>query len=274
MKFSVIGDLHYSNNLLNVEEFEEIREFYFYHFMKWFFEDDADLFFSIGDLTNTGHPDEVTGIYKIIEDVREGKEFIHVWGNHDLYTQKKEEFQGQTQTKPYFSFAHEGIAFIVLDSTREQNMADWSGYLDDLQLTWLAGELKRYEEMTVVIFCHHPVYDTTMFSTQDKASIVEEVPIRDLIFQHKKEAFFINGHTHNDSITKIQNWNFIQIADVMDQPTVRHFDLTDGSMKITSSTLDEKYRQYGTWLGSRMQYFQLLYRGYQGLENRETIINF
>lgn len=274
MKFRVFGDLHYSKNYQQIDQFETVRNQYFEQFFKQLFSKPADHYISIGDLTNTGHPEEVTGVTTVIRKYDQHNQFQLTVGNHDMYIPTKEHLETFFSTKLYRYFVEDELCVIFLDTTRQQHTFDWSGYMDQAQLDWLSQVLSENEDKTIIIFAHHPVYNTTMFSNQEKASVVPEVPLHDVLKKHTKKAFFICGHVHADSIVHQDNWTFVQIAAVLDQPFVREIELTSNSFTITTDGLGEDIRQVGSWLGCRMNHFKLADRGFQGDSNRHIHLEF
>lgn len=274
MKFRVFGDLHYSVNYQEVAEFNGIRDRFYDYFMGHLFSQPADYYVSIGDLTNTGHPNEYAGIKSIIRKYDHHDQFQFTVGNHDMYIPTKVWVEDFFATPLNRYFVQDDICVIFIDTTRQQHTFDWSGYMDERQLAWLDQVLMENADKTIIIFAHHPVYNTTMFSTDDKASIVAEVPIREILNKHKRKAFYICGHVHADSIVHENNWTYVQIAAVLDQPVVRNIEITDHALTITSESIGEDFRQLGSWLGCRMNHFRLVERGYQGDSNRHMSIEF
>lgn len=274
MKFSVFGDLHFSKNYQEVDNFEAFRDQYYRHFMDVLFQQAADYYISIGDLTNSGHPEELRDIYALISEFDSQGKFLHVPGNHDNYASSKEDLKSALHNDLYFTIDAGEFCLIFLDTNRDQVPEDWSGTLDDEQFNWFKSVMADNQDKTIVIFAHHPVYGTTNHSTDNKASIVPEIPIKDVLDQHPGKGFFINGHVHVDSIVEMGNWHYIQIAAILDQPSVRNIEITSDSFSIESVDIEEEYRQIGSFLGCRMNYFKLSPYGYQGQENRNFHINY
>lgn len=274
MKFNVFGDLHYSENYLSLQDFSAKREAYFEEFIRTFFDHEADYYVSIGDLTNFGSHMEFAGIYALINKYRKDQPFIHTIGNHDMYSQTRESIRELIQQDNYFAISDDQYAIIVLDTNRERSINDWSGIIDDTQLLWLDQKLQENADKSVIVFAHHPVYDTTLCSTDEKASIIPEIPVDQILAKHKKHALYVCGHNHADSIVQKDNWTFAQIAAVLDQPSIRKIEITPNKLSIKSVSFNESFRQKGAWIGARMNHFNLCDRGWQGLTNREIEINF
>ena len=274
MKLRVFGDLHYSTNYKSVEGFHERREAYFNHFFQQLFSQPADYYISIGDLTNTGYIEEFNGVQSFIQKYDQQNKFQFTVGNHDAYGPTKAEISAHMKTDLYRVIVQDNLCMIFLDTVRQQNVMDWSGYMDQEQLSWLEETLAAHSDKTVIIFAHHPIYDTTLFSTDDKNSIIPEIPIMDILNKHLGKAFYICGHVHADSIVQVNNWTFVQIAAVIDQPTIRDIEIDDHHFTIQTTNISEEYRQIGNWLGSNMLFFGMSVEGYQGLENRNISLEF
>lgn len=274
MKFRVFGDLHYSWNYKNHDKFDEKREKFFNHYFQTLFSQEADAYVSIGDLTNTGHPEEFKGVLDLIHKYDQTKAFQFTIGNHDSYIASKEEIQSSVRQDLYRLEDHGKISVIYLDTVRQQHVFDWSGIMNQDQLNWLDEALQARPDQTIIIFAHHPVYNTTILSEGDKNSIIPESPIMDILAKHKKTAFYICGHVHADSIVQIDNWTFVQIAAVLDQANIREIELTDHSFSINTQVIEEDFRQTAAWLGSRMELFVLEDTGYQGEDNRNIEMSF
>ncbi|WP_124059469.1 metallophosphoesterase family protein [Vaginisenegalia massiliensis] len=269
MKFRMFGDLHYSENYLEVMDFDLKREAYFDHFMAQLFSRPADHYVSIGDLTNLGTMMEFMAIHRIIERHLGTASFFQVLGNHDLYTQTRLALQPQIKQDFYFSFVQDGVCVIGLDTNREKSLLDWSGYVDTDQLSWLSQQLTEHQDKVILIFAHHPLYDTTLYSTADKKAVVPECPLAEVLASHKGPGVYVCGHTHADSIVERDNWTYIQLADVMNQPCIRDLEIDSQGVRISGQMMDDFFRQQGLWLGSRMRHFAITDRGYQGEENRQ-----
>ncbi len=104
---------------------------------------------------------------------------------------------------PYYSFVHEGVRFIVLNSNRGtarsevclfcKNEAFCTGSFDDLQIEWLEKEMKKTEP--VLLFFHHPLFtDNKDYAWAGflPSFLVEE-----------GDAFYLIAQTYKDKIKGI-----------------------------------------------------------------------
>lgn len=284
MRTRLFSDLHIScqNNLEDVDEslaraglkdkgfssYEAMRDFYYEEYIKSFFQQRSDLYVSLGDLTNTGDSNEYELINKLIEKHGQDKKFLSLLGNHDTYVQNKEEVINNYRMERYGSISAAGICVIYLDSTRERSMTDWSGVIDDEQLYWLKETLSTTQDKTAVVFSHHPVYGTTDASTEEKASIVPDSSIKEVVESYKGKGYFFNGHTHVESIVEIENWHYIQIGSVLDQSLIRNIEIDNNGIEISTESLDENYKEIGLWLSGVLDHYEYNVRNYNGDENR------
>src|SRR5690625_101617 len=147
-----------------------------------------------------GEPEKYDLVFNLITAHGKDKKVINLIGNHDTYVQNKEAVINNYRMERYGSFIKDDICIIYLESTRDQNMADWSGVVDDDQLAWLGEMLNTTQDNTVVVFSHHPVYGTTDASTDEKVSIEPDNRIKEILENYKGKGYFFNGHTHVESI--------------------------------------------------------------------------
>jgi hypothetical protein len=97
-----------------------------------------------------------------------------------------QEFFGAT----HYTFAHKGVNFIVID-----NVSDPTGSIGEVQLQWLADELKKLpKDARIVVFTHRPLFDlapTWDWATRDGAKAI------DLLMPYRNVVVFY-GHIHQE----------------------------------------------------------------------------
>ena len=104
--------------------------------------------------------------------------------------------------EPYYSFVHEGVRFIVLNSNRGAarsavcsgriNEAFCTGSFDDLQIEWLEEEMKKTEP--VLLFFHHPLFtDNKIYTWASFSSFLVE----------GGDAFYLSAQTYKNKIKAI-----------------------------------------------------------------------
>ncbi|MGX7107643.1 metallophosphoesterase family protein [Hutsoniella sourekii] len=271
MELSLIGDLHFSDNYLQVAEYEETRDAYIQHVLDEWFKIPADYHISIGDLTNMGTVAEFQEIFDRIAQRDKQKDFALTIGNHDAYSLPKDRIQelvGQPLNRVLYE--DDQLLMIILDTNRVMDEVDYSGILSSDQLDWLRDMVASAKNKVLVVLAHHPVYGTTYWSDVPLYSIDPDLPVKEILEGHQGPGLYINGHTHCDSIVRQGNWHYIQFANFYDQPYFRNLTINEKGFSLSVSPIEEYYKQYGIWLGANSHTFKLNKRGYQGLENREV----
>jgi len=110
-------------------------------------------------------------------------------GEHDASLDRGKAFQeffGET----HYTFDHKGVHFIVLD-----NVSDPAALIGDVQLEWLAADLKQLpKDARIVVLTHRPLFDLYPqwdWATRDGAKAVE------LLMPHPNVTVFY-GHIHQE----------------------------------------------------------------------------
>lgn len=252
--------------------------------MMLLFENPADYYISIGDLTNTGREDEFRGIFNIMKQFPQYDLFKMVIGNHDLYDMNMDVVEKIIPTPLNYYIVEEDTCLIFLNTSINDTEASYGarvlmlehgGQLSKEQLDWLDNLVTLHHDKKLVIFAHHPLYDTTYLSTKIYAYVRETEQVLNILEKHQLPSFYINGHKHADSIVQKNNWTFIQIADVINQPTVRDIEITDKHFNLTYRELDPYYAQIGRFIGTKMHdVYHLNHYAYQGESERHLTIPF
>jgi hypothetical protein len=238
MRLVLMGDLHYHYVDGSIPGWREARDRFFGVLLDRFLDIDADWHISLGDLTNFGTPSELEGVYGLIR--RKERRFVHVLGNHDLYAMPRDFVLGASGGERYHAVETDEAVLALLDTAREQNRRDWSGHVDEAQLLWLESVVRASGSKPLLVFAHHPVYDTTARSTEPKGSIVPEIDIRGMLDAKRGIGVYFNGHTHVESIAREGNWTFVQLAACLDVPSFRLVTLEDAEIRIDAIDLDEE----------------------------------
>ncbi|WP_339226099.1 metallophosphoesterase [Oceanobacillus sp. FSL K6-2867] len=271
MRIAFIGDLHYPSMIGKNEKVKEARDAFYAKFLHTFFELEADYYVSIGDLTNFGKEDELHEVYEIIRKYE--KPFIHTFGNHDLYGVSRDEVLNISNSEQNISIATDKVNIISLETARDHDHEDYGGYISDKQLQWLKAEIEESEEKLVIIFAHHPVYDTTANSNFPYLSIQPDIPILDVLRKKKGNGIYINGHNHKDSIETIDNWTFVQANAVLDDQSIRVLEINDNEISIQSfNAATSELKSMAQIIGSNINHFQLSPLGMGTTPNREIVI--
>lgn len=255
MKIAVFGDLHYPAIQENFPDIRKTRDQFFRTFLTSFFSVEADLYVSIGDLTNYGLEDELTEVFQIIHTMN--KPFIHVIGNHDAYGLPKGELVAITQQPRYTAVQNDNATLLFLDSAKEQDFEHWGGTLEDEQLQWLSEQLAQTDKPTIV-FAHHPVYNTTMNSEKDCLSVDPSIPLQRTLETKAGLNLYVNGHNHYNSIHRDGDWTYMQIAAVLDEIGARLIEVKEKTITVTELTFNtEELREQANCIGESINHFRL-----------------
>lgn len=236
MKLILMGDLHYHQADEAVPEWLEARDEFYSILLDRFLELEGDVHISLGDLTNYGRTEELQEVYRLIN--RRNRNFYHVLGNHDLYAQPRKQVLQLTGQARYRSLETDEAVLVMLDTTREMDADDWSGVVDDRQLAWLSDVIDASGEKPVLVFAHHPVYDTTARSTWEKAAVHPDIPLWTVLQRKKGTGVYFNGHTHVDSVARKGNWTFVQISACLDQHAFRVVDIHPLEITVMATDVD------------------------------------
>ncbi len=256
MKIAVIGDLHYPALKESYSFIEKDRKRFFEVFLEEFFSIPADLYVSIGDLTNFGTQDELADVYSIIE--KHGKPFKHVLGNHDVYGMTRKEVLAITRQHRFHQVSTDSVVLAFLDTAQEQNHAHWGGTLDPLQQNWLSAVVKEAENRPLIVFGHHPIHGTTKNSTKDKRCIHPDIPMWDILSEKQGAGLYVNGHNHFNSIAARENWTFLQLAAVLDEQAVRLIEVSEYLLSIDYiSFADLQLHENAQAIGDAIDHFRL-----------------
>ncbi|MFB5267703.1 metallophosphoesterase family protein [Paenibacillus enshidis] len=254
MKLVLMGDLHYHDADGNVQEWAEARERFYEAVLDRFLELEGDAHIALGDLTNFGTPTELEDVYERIRS--HNRTFYHVLGNHDVYGQPKRDVLGFTGQAGYHAVMTDEVLLVFLDTTREMDCEDWSGWMDDEQLHWLLEMVKLSGSKPLLVFAHHPVYDTTAGSMADKGSIHPDVDLWDILSQKEGTGLYFNGHTHVDSIVRRERWTFVQLSACLDSPSFRTVHIEPEEIRVAAVDMNEpELREHAAVLHSHMKHF-------------------
>ncbi|MDR0271476.1 metallophosphoesterase [Paenibacillus sp.] len=232
MKLALLGDLHYHEIDQSIPGLSEARTEFYHNVLEQFLNLDADLYISLGDLTNFGLVSELEDVYRLLS--RENKKFIHVLGNHDLYGQTRKEVLKVTGQRRYHMIETEEVMLVFLDTAKEMDFKDWGGWLDEEQLEWLESMVMASSQRPLLVFGHHPVYRTTAGSEREKGSIHPSIDMWSILNRNKGIGIYFNGHTHRDSIVQQQDWSFVQLSACLDQPGFRLVDIGNEVIRISA----------------------------------------
>ncbi|AQQ55179.1 hypothetical protein B0X71_16620 [Planococcus lenghuensis] len=264
MKIAVTGDLHYPELHEAIEFIRKDHREFFETFIGRFFSIPANLYVSIGDLTNIGSAEELNDVYALLR--KYDKRFMHVLGNHDMYSLTRNEVLAITEQDRSYVISTEQAVLAFIDTAREKDFKDWGGTLDVQQLSWLETVIEQSGERPLILFAHHPPNGTTARSEKDKRCIHPDIPIWDVLSKKKGIGLYVNGHNHCNSIVQKGQWTFLQLAAVLDEQAVRTIEVTDSEIIIDFVDVsDPLLKAKAQIIGNSIPYF-LLNRNFAGTE--------
>lgn len=256
MKIAVIGDLHYPALKETYAFIEKDRQTFYQVFLEKFFSIPADLYVSIGDLTNFGTQDELADVYSII--AKHGKPFKHVLGNHDVYAMARDKVLAITKQDRFHQVSTDSVVLAFLDTAQEQNYADWGGTMDSLQQDWLSAVVQESGNRPLILFGHHPIHGTTKNSTKEKRCIHPDIPMWEILSRKTGVGLYVNGHNHFNSIAARENWTFLQLAAVLDEQAIRLIEVSDSLLSIDYvSFADLELQKHAQVIGEAIDHFRL-----------------
>lgn len=238
MRLALLGDFHFSKMNHGTEEMKESRARAYQIMLQAFLEEQADLYVSIGDLTHEGLPEELEEIFSIIWE--SGRSFVHVLGNHDTYSIPKQDITAITGQARYQMLDTPYARLLFLDTTQEMNRNDWGGELDEEQQAWLSQQLQEAGGKQVLLFGHHPVFDTTSLSTLDKLYIRPRDMMRQVLNKKAGGGLYFCGHNHMNSIVQQGDWHYVQTAACLDVPAYRIIEIDADEVRITHQWIYEE----------------------------------
>lgn len=255
MKLVLMGDLHYHEIDHSIPGLLEARTTFYHTLLERFLDINADLHISLGDLTNLGSSLELQEVYEILR--HKDRTFIHVLGNHDLYTQTRREVLEITGQQRYHAIDTDTAMLVFLDTAKEMDFEDWGGWIDDEQLKWLERLIDASGSKPLLVFGHHPVYNTTARSETEKGSIHPSIDIWSILNRKNGVGIYFNGHTHVDSIVTQNNWTFVQLSACLDQHGFRILEFLEGEIRISAIDIaDKDVQKHASMLHQHMKHFK------------------
>jgi len=193
-------------------------------------EQQVDFVIEMGDMKDTNSPPEEAATLRYLRAV-EGvfQQFrgptYHVLGNHDMDSISKEQFLANvdnTGIEPghgYYSFAVNGVHFIVLDANytgegKDYNHGnfDWTdANVPARQLEWLAGELAVVDAPTIV-FIHQLLDGAGSYYVKNAAEV------RAILEDSGKVAAVFQGHHHAGGYRRLQGIHYYTLKAMVEGP--------------------------------------------------------
>lgn len=240
MRLALCGDLHFFDNqfVQGNEELLRAKECFYEKYLQKLFEIEADLHISLGDLTHMGTEEEFENVYQYIRS--SGVSFRQVLGNHDAYELPKTKLQSLIDQPLNDVYETSDALFVFVDSTREMDPQDYSGHLNPEQLEWLETQMFVSPSKPILVFAHHPLYNTTTGSLDEKMHIDPTIDMRAILQKRQGNCFYFNGHNHVHSIVKEGQWNFIQTAAGLCHPSIRIVEIDKSEVRTRIVAIEDE----------------------------------
>jgi len=119
--------------------------------------------------------------------------------------------------KTYYSFAHKGYLFVVLDSIQPTDDRRWEARVDEPQLEWLSEELRKAGPATPVVVVVHVPLVSAFSSYAEKPSGPSKYPTVTvgnasdvmLLFEGHNVITVLQGHLHINELVSYKNTQYI-----------------------------------------------------------------
>lgn len=185
--------------------------------------------------------------------------FIHVFGNHDLYTSSAEDLSAYTGQAYNYAIDTDYARLIFYVSAVDEDPVEWGGLMTEIDQAFLIEEIEKAGDKPVLIFSHHPVYDTVAKTRMEKHYIEPTDRVQYVLNSHEGPGLFIAGHTHAESIKQKDNWTYVNIDAFLDHPKYSIINICQDEISVSSVEipLNEDLDRQRQIIGSHMPYFVL-----------------
>jgi 3',5'-cyclic AMP phosphodiesterase CpdA len=149
-------------------------------------------------------------------------------GNHEIYGIDKK--SGADTTNPeygekmfekrlgesYYSFAHKGWKFMILNSIEDTKKGKYIGEIDTAQISWIKSELKKTDQTTPIVLSSHipfiiantQKYDGSTLPNDSSTVVFNSKEVIDL-FSGYNLKLVLQGHLHTVEDIYIDGIHFI-----------------------------------------------------------------
>ncbi|TBL69835.1 metallophosphoesterase family protein [Paenibacillus thalictri] len=240
MRIRIMSDFHFTLRGENGGAdpfFKQYLERYFHE------GPEADLYVSLGDLTQDGKEEEYRGVFAIIDSLGKRDLFRHVPGNHDLLSgsvQQTEQWAKTPQIEQGFgSIETEQALLLFANTSQEMKPLDWGGRFDPTRIAWLKKRLGAAQGKPVLVFAHHPLPHTTALSDKELLRVEQPEQLVEAMSEASGTCFWFNGHNHIQSIVRQNQWTYVQCASVVCLPSWSDVVIDDGVLRLECKLPDE-----------------------------------
>lgn len=235
MRILFFSDMHFPYSGLLDDELLYARNLLFIPFLNEIFSLKSDIVISLGDLVLDGLKEEMDEVYAHVKG-----NFYHILGNHDRIKFSLNELIDNKFRHGDTFLMYNQCDIILLETARDKNSQNWGGTLSDLQILWLKKCVEKNPEKPLLIFAHHPIFNTVRKSNYDMYSIDKNCEILPILKSRKGLCFYISGHTHTDDILRDGNIIFISASSVIDARIIRTLDISKKEIYYKSVDFNTK----------------------------------
>lgn len=238
MRIVVLSDVHYTGKKWRSQHLKVLNEKFYNTLFHKFFDQDADLYVSLGDLTHYGTVGEFKEVQNIIKNnKRNDQRFLSVVGNHDLLCMNKRVYQHLSNQPLYWAEDHPDAKLIFLDTCRQLRPGKASSRFDWAQVQFLRRELRSCGNKLAIVFAHHPTERIIFYGPDGKK--LPNMTMESLLNEKEGPGIYVNGHLHQDRYMTKGQWGFLQFNDILDEPTVRVLDVVENKVAMETVALDD-----------------------------------
>ncbi len=157
-------------------------------------DQEIDMVVFLGDMVN-GDPEDYAEFFDIVGSLTHP--WVFTFGNWEKNLENWEEIASSYMDveHTYYSFDRSGYHFIILDSSV---YGEIGGTLDDDQFTWLEEDLSGNEGSPTLLFMHHPMEETGVFTLDD----LSKSRLNDLMDRNGQIISVVAGHNHKNKIVE------------------------------------------------------------------------
>lgn len=159
---------------------------------------DAQALVLTGDLTHHGRPEQYAVLREIMSDIE--MPVIYLIGNHDerdafvaAFPDSRCDANGFVQSAKVFG----SDLWVTLD-TKHAPSGDHDKHIGTLcadRMAWLSETLDAHQDKRVLLFMHHPPFDTG-FPGMDAIKLQDGAALLSRLRDHPRDVHLIAGHVH------------------------------------------------------------------------------
>jgi 3',5'-cyclic AMP phosphodiesterase CpdA len=157
----------------------------------------------LGDTVENGKPEEYALAQEIVKPVR--LLIRSLPGNHELLKGTINDFRKTWLVEPATADLIDNLPVMRFNSAvGGQSEEEYFGRVTPDQLRLLNALLSARPTLPALVFSHHPLANTVRTSDQFQLAIENSQSIRDRLAAHAAPAIVFSGHTHQQSVKRLE----------------------------------------------------------------------